>query len=138
MRTTLVAAIGVLLSQGCENVTSIPTPPAVVAPAGWTVLAAGSTNLNAVNGYSDSAVWAVGDQGTIVRWDGASLTFETSGTTSNLRGVWAVDADHVYAVGDGGTILERTGGAWMAVGVGATRQVLTAVWADNTQRVVAV
>jgi len=68
-----------------------------------------------------------------------AVTTETSGTTVNLRGVWAVDAAHVYAVGDAGTILVRAaGGAWQAVGVGVTKEVLTAVWADNTQRVVAV
>lgn len=138
MRTALVAAIGVLLSQGCENVTSIPPPPDGSVPAGWTVLSAGTKNLNAVNGYSDSAVWAVGNQGTILHWDGSGLTPETSGTTANLRSVWAVDANHVYAVGDSGTILERTSGAWAPVAVGLTREVLTGVWADSTQRVVAV
>jgi photosystem II stability/assembly factor-like uncharacterized protein len=137
MKTVLVAAIGVLLSQGCENVTAIPPPPDASTPAGWTVLAAGTANLNAVHGLSDTAIWAVGDRGSILHWDGASLTPEASGTNANLRGVWAVDADHVYAVGDSGTILARTGGTWAPVGVGATRQVLTGVWADTT-RVVAV
>lgn len=138
MKRVLVAAIGVLLSQGCENVTVIPPPPDASTPAGWTVLAAGTTaNLNAVNGVSDTAVWAVGDRGTILHWDGASLTAEASGTTANLRGVWAVDANDVYAVGDSGTILARSGGTWAPVGVGTTPQILTGVWADTT-RVVAV
>jgi photosystem II stability/assembly factor-like uncharacterized protein len=137
MRTALLAAIGVLLSQGCENVTSVPNPPATSAPPGWTVLAAGTANLNAVNGLSDTAVWAVGDQGTILYWNGATLTPETSGTTANLRSVWAVDANHVYAAGDSGTILLRTGGAWTQVGIGTTREIFNGVWAD-TQRVVAV
>ena len=137
MKTVLVAAIVVLFLQGCENVTAIPPPPDASAPPGWTVLAAGTANLNAVNGLSDTAVWAVGDRGTILHWDGTSLTPEVSGTTANLRGVWAVDADDVYAVGDSGTILERSGGTWTPVGVGTTPQVLTGVWADST-RVVAV
>jgi hypothetical protein len=137
MRTALVAAIGVLLSQGCENVTSIPPPPDASVPAGWTVIAAGTTNLNGISGLSDTSVWVVGDQGTIAHWDGNQLTSEKSGTTSNLRGVWAVDANHVYAVGDGGTMLERTAGAWQPVAVGLTREVLTGVWGD-AQRVVAV
>src|SRR5580658_5646791 len=138
MRRALLAAIGVLLLQACENVTSIPNQPQAGAPPGWTVLAAGSKNLNAVNGLSDTAVWAVGDQGTILYWNGAALAQETSGTTANLRSVWAVDANHVYAVGDSGTILLRTGGTWTQVGIGTTREILNGVWADDTQRVVAV
>lgn len=137
VRTTLVAAIGALLSQGCENVTSIPTPPDGSVPAGWNVIAAGTTNLNAVSGLSDTAVWMVGNQGTIQHWDGSRLATETSGTTVNLRGVCVVNADHVYAVGDGGTLLERTGGSWQPAAVGLTREVLTGVFAD-TQQVTAV
>jgi photosystem II stability/assembly factor-like uncharacterized protein len=137
MRTALVAAIGVLLSQGCENVTTIPTAPEGGVPAGWKVIAAGTKNLNAVSGYSDTAVWVVGDQGTIAHWDGSTLNPELSGTSANLRAVWAVDAAHVYAVGDGGTILERTTGSWQPAAVGLTREVLTGVWAD-TQHVTAV
>src|SRR5580704_2831080 len=137
MRTALVAAIGALLAQGCDNVTAISSPPEGGVPAGWNVVAAGTTNLNAVSGLSDTAVWMVGDQGTIEHWDGSRLTTETSGTTSNLRGVCAVDADHVYAVGDSGTVLVRTAGSWQPAAVGLTREVLTGVWAD-AQHVTAV
>ena len=134
---SLLLAIGALLALGCEQVASSPPTAEAGAPSGWTVVAAGTSNLNAVSGVSDAAVWAVGDRGAIVRWDGAKVTFEPSGTTVNLRGVWAVDPDHVYAVGDGGTILQRVSGSWQAVGAGVTPQILTAVWADAT-RVVAV
>src|SRR5208282_4112874 len=115
MRTVFVAMIGVLLSQGCENVTTIPSPPQAGPPPGWNVIAAGSTNLNAVSGISDTSVWVVGDQGTIAHWDGSQLTPETSGTSANLRGVWAVDAKHVYAVGSHGTIVFGTMGVYKLI-----------------------
>jgi hypothetical protein len=128
-----------LLVQACSQVTPVATVADTTAAAtGWTLIPAGTTNLNAVSGLSDTAVWVVGDQGTIGYWNGTQLAFETSGTTVTLRGVWALDAGHVYAVGDGGTILARQGGGvWQSVGMNATQQVLTAVWADST-RVVAV
>jgi photosystem II stability/assembly factor-like uncharacterized protein len=128
----LVAAL-----QGCEKRAASPAAPDGSLPAGWTVIPAGTANLNAVSGVSDDAVWVVGDHGTIGHWDGTKLLWEKSGTQSNLRGVWTLDTDHAFAVGDGGTILERKAGSWQQVGAKLTRQVLTAVWADTT-RVVAV
>jgi hypothetical protein len=104
---------------------------------GWTSIAAGTANLNAISGISDSAIWVVGDKGTIGHWTGTSVVFETSGTQANLRGVFALSADEAYAVGDGGTFLHRTAAGWVPVAAGLTREVLTAVWADTT-RVVAV
>jgi photosystem II stability/assembly factor-like uncharacterized protein len=125
--------------EACAQVAPYtPVADASAAPTGWTLIPAGTTNLNAVSGLSDSAVWVVGDHGTIGYWNGSQLSFETSGTTVTLRGVYAVDPDHVYAVGDGGTILSRqAGGVWLTVGANITLQVLTGVWADS-MRVVAV
>jgi hypothetical protein len=134
----VASALSSALLLGCAQ--RAPLPTATVdgsAATGWTVIPAGTANLNAVSGVSDSTVWVVGDRGTIGRWTGTSLTWETSGTTANLRGVWALDTDHAYAVGDAGTILQRSGNVWQQVGANLTRQVLTAVWADTT-RVVAV
>ncbi len=131
----LFALVGL---SACDHVA--PLPAAVVDGGiriGWTPIEAGKANLNAISGVSEDAIWVVGDSGTIWLWNGKDLVAEKSGTTVNLRGVWALDADDAYAVGDGGTILQRTVGGWQQVGVGLTRQVLTAVWADTT-RVVAV
>jgi photosystem II stability/assembly factor-like uncharacterized protein len=127
----------VLLCTACDHVTSVQSSPEAGVPTGWTLIPAGTANLNAVSGVSDDAVWVVGDKGTIQFWDGKTLTAEKSGTTANLRGVWALDADQAFAVGDAGTILQRSNGVWTQVGMGVTRLVLTAVWADTT-RVVAV
>jgi photosystem II stability/assembly factor-like uncharacterized protein len=139
---TLRTGIGVLLccgfAVGCNNhVSPLASAPDASVPTGWTVIPAGTANLNAVSGISDSVVWVVGDHGTIKRWNGTELVSELSGTTQSLRGVWALDAQNAYAVGDAGTILQRTASGWQQVGAGITRQVLTAVWADST-RVVAV
>jgi photosystem II stability/assembly factor-like uncharacterized protein len=124
--------------QACDSqVAPLSQTPEAGVANGFTAIAAGTTNLNAISGVSDSALWVVGDKGTIGHWNGSSLVFEKSGTQANLRGVFAVTADQAYAVGDGGTFLERTATGWKQVAQGITREVLTAVWADTT-RVVAV
>lgn len=135
-------AIGILLACGVaacdEHVAALATVSDAALTTGWTAIPAGTANLNAISGVSESSLWVVGDRGTIGHWNGTQLSWETSGTTANLRGVFALSATTAYAVGDNGTILQRQAtGSWQQVGKGVTGQVLTAVWADTT-RIVAV
>ena len=126
-------------TSGCGHVTSdsFAVDAGESAPT-WTSLDAGTVNFSAVSGVGSDAVWIVGDQGTILRWDGNTMHVEPSGTTANLTGVFAVDADTVYAVGAAGAVLQRTGGVWTEVAAGVTTADLTAVWASKTGGVVAV
>ena len=91
----------------------------------------GPTNFNAVSGSSAENVLVVGDQGTILHWDGTALLREESGTTANLRGVAVAGDNLAYAVGEQGTILRRQDGVWTAEAP-LTDAVLSAVWADDT------
>jgi len=84
------------------------------AAALWEQVEAGTVNYNAVAGSSPENVFIVGDQGTILHWDGVALLPEASGTTANLRGVSVLDETLAYAVGEQGTILHRKDGAWIA------------------------
>jgi len=83
------------------------------AVATWEQLDAGTVNYNAVAGNSPANVFIVGDQGTILHWDGTALVPEASGTVANLRGVSVVDETLVYAVGEQGTLLRRESGVWV-------------------------
>ncbi len=63
------------------------------------------TAVRAIHGLSASDVWAVGDDGLILhfngtRWENQSI----AGTTEDFYGVWAQAADDVWAVGSGGII----------------------------------
>jgi hypothetical protein len=69
-------------------------------------------DLNGVWAYSESGLFAVGDQGTIVRYDGGVWTEMASGTTENLNDVWGISPDDVYATGDNATILHYDGTVW--------------------------
>jgi hypothetical protein len=72
---------------------------------------------------SDTDGWAVGDAGTIVRWNGAAWAAETSPAsiaTISLNGVLALNDTDVWAVGNSGTILHRNGLGWTLVPSGVT------------------
>jgi hypothetical protein len=99
----------------CDRVTS-PSPrdagPDSLASL-WEQVDVAPVNYNAVAGSAPGNVLIVGDQGTILHWDGISLGPEASGTTANLRGVAVVDQTSAYAVGEQGTILHRQDGVWI-------------------------
>jgi hypothetical protein len=65
-------------------------------------------------------VWAVGNAGTIVHYDGDRWTRIASYTEADLRGVWGTSPGDVWFVGEGGTAIHYDG-----VGLDATRGPLT-------------
>jgi photosystem II stability/assembly factor-like uncharacterized protein len=71
-----------------------------------------TVDLNGVWAYSEDGLFAVGDQGTILRYDGGAWTEMASGTTENLNDVWGISPADVYATGDNATILHYDGTAW--------------------------
>ena len=69
--------------------------------------------------------WAVGDRGTILRFDGNIWLSFNSPTTNNLFSVSFNNADHGVAVGDFGTVLVFKDGAWKPVKSGSLARLLT-------------
>lgn len=73
--------------------------------ARWEIIDSPTTeNLHAVWGSRADDVWAVGDAGTILHWDGIewkpSAAAFALGKKPDLRGVWGSAADDVWIVGD--------------------------------------
>ncbi len=79
-----------------------------------------ATILRDVWGTDTSNVWAVGDSGVILKWNGTAWAAQTSGTTANLLRVWGTDASNVWAVGSAGTIRKWNGSTWSAQTSGTT------------------
>lgn len=82
-------------------------------------LPSGTPLLNWVYGTGPDDVYAVGEAGTILHFDGSSWTAESSTTTEDLWGVWGLGPDATWAVGGGGrmagqaTLLKRSSdGTW--------------------------
>lgn len=66
---------------------------------GWT------PGLAAVWGSSASDVFAVGQAGTILHYNGSTWRRMPSGTATGLKGVWGESTGEVFAVGSGGIVL---------------------------------
>ena len=81
-------------------------------------------------GSSSSNVFAVGDAGTILHYDGTSWSPMSSGTTGSLRDVWGASGSNVFVVGSGGTILHYNGTNWSPMASGTTTW-LNEVWGRN-------
>lgn len=82
-------------------------------------------------GAQDELVFAVGESGVLLRYDGTVWTQEDSGTTEDLRGVWGAAADDIVAVGgdSSATLVRYDGAAWTATKVDG-EPALTGVWMD--------
>jgi hypothetical protein len=85
-------------------------------------------SFQAVWNSSPTDAFAVGDAGTIAHYDGTNWNQQTSGTTSQLSGVWGIGpTSAVFAVGAAGTILSYDRSTWSNQTSGTT-QPLYAVW----------
>lgn len=68
-----------------------------------------TTRLVALHGFAANDVWAVGDDGVALHFDGTQWTKVTSGTSQNLRAVWGATSSDVWVVGEGGIVLRWNG-----------------------------
>jgi hypothetical protein len=74
----------------------------------WKTIASvptGAKPVRAMWSAGDRAVFAVGDDGLILHFDGSTWTKMTSNTSTHLRAVWGLTPYNIYAVGDNATIL---------------------------------
>ena len=92
--------------------TPAPTPSACSSD-GWCWDGFGIQN-NALHAVAAAReVWAVGELGTTLRFDGQRWSLLWAPTRESLRAVWAGE-DEVWAVGDHGTVVHHTGSGWGA------------------------
>jgi hypothetical protein len=72
--------------------------------------------------------FAVGDSGTIIRYDGSKWGVMDSGTSEVLTEVWGTSNTDVYAVGFSGTILHYDGDTWTVLPVMNASDQYTDIW----------
>jgi hypothetical protein len=104
-----------LVTTGCTG--ESPTAQEAVTPdVEWQKLPTHTeAALRAVWGSSESDVFAVGDGGTILHYNGSRWSAMSSPTGENLHGVHGTGPDNVFAGGDNGTALHYDGVAWAAL-----------------------
>jgi hypothetical protein len=107
------------VDDDCDGLTDEYLWCAETPPGDWT--------LYGVWGSSDRNVWAVGNGGTVLHWDGWSWSPVPSGTAYPLRSIWGAGPSDVWAVGAGGTTIRWDGSSWTPVSIGTTFD-LFGVW----------
>ena len=71
-------------------------------------------NLNALWGSAANNVYAAGQSGTVVRWNGTAWATVTVGTTtSDFLCLWGSAANNVWVAGAGGATLQFDGTTWI-------------------------
>jgi len=84
--------------------------------AKWTRVdtGSGSNELHALSGSASNNVWAAGDGGTVVRWNGLGWSAVTRPTTDDLYGIWVAGPNEVYVAVWSGQIWYWNGSTWTA------------------------
>lgn len=109
---------------------------------GWNAMTAGTAEkLNGIVVPSSTTAMAVGEQRTVLRYDGAAWTnvpveLASVSAMASLRGVWGPDPDSSYVISFDGDILQYAGGAW--VEVASSPQGLTAISGSSASSIMAV
>ncbi len=96
--------------------------------------------LNGVWGYRSDQThkfYAVGENGTIIHFNGEAWTTTGSPTGEDLYGIWGNSGTDIFAVGDNGTIV-RYNGIWIDMTPGLGTVNLKDVWGSSGNDVYAV
>lgn len=112
---SLLLALAPILIAGCTEHGAMPIGPVVgAADSEWQHFypAITSQHLNAAWGMDADDMWAVGDRGTILRFDGQAVTAFESSTGNDLVAIDGCARDEIWAAAYQGEILRWTGRAW--------------------------
>lgn len=93
--------------------------------------------LRGVWGSSATNVFAVGDSGVVLRYNGTTWTRMTTGTLAQLNDVWGSGPNDVYAATSTGRLLRFNGASWSLVSAVQAPGALWAVWGSASTNVYA-
>lgn len=96
-----------------------------------------SRRLLGVWGSAPDDIFAVGDGGTVLHYNGTDWGGMTSNTTASLTAVWGSSGTDVFAVGFGGTIIYYNGLGWSPMTSGTGNDLL-AIWGSSGSDIYAV
>jgi hypothetical protein len=136
VRLLSVFLIAILLAAAFPLISN---PSRVAAADSWTTMNSGTNNdLNSIWGSSCNNAYAVGNNGTLLHYNGNTWSSIPTGISNlGLTGVWGSSANNIFVVGWSGTILHFNGTSWSAMTSG-TPYDLFGVWGDAPNSVFAV
>jgi hypothetical protein len=91
-----------------------------------------TSTLRSLWGSSAWRIWAVGNAGTILYFDGLKWTDQSSNTTQDLISVHGTGLAAVWAVGAGGVLVDNLRGSWSTRGPGS--QDWLGTWGGSMER----
>lgn len=77
--------------------------------------------MNAIVGVAADHILFLGEQGTILKWNGQRFVSVDTGGLANLLGGWGDAPDNIWVAGEGGTLLHQDGQGFRAVDTQTTR-----------------
>jgi hypothetical protein len=105
-----------------------PDAPARCTTDCWSEETSGTAyDLNGLWGFSADDVYAVGQEGTILRRGGTGWAPMTSGIDLRLHAIWGTSASDLYATGQGGIVLEYKGSEWSVMSPAGSNRYF-AIW----------
>jgi hypothetical protein len=94
----------------------------------WTSMSSNTTSdLHSIWGVTSTDVFAIGNSGTIIHYDGSKWASMSSNTTDDLHSIWGATGTDVFAVGSSGTIIHYDGSTWSSISSNTTND-LHSVW----------
>ena len=117
-----------------EFSTTIAPQPAAPMQAGLSrvrtfSMMAGQT-LRAIGGSRIDDIWAVGDNGSIERWNINTWLKQEIVTASTLYGIWSSRTGEAWAVGDAGALLRYSNNKWITQSPFVSRRLYSVVGND--------
>jgi Quinohemoprotein amine dehydrogenase, alpha subunit domain III len=141
LRTETDDLIGRLVLAACIILVLalVPHTAATAAsPDGWATQTSGTTwTLNGIWGTSSTDIFAVGENGTILHYNGAIWDSMDSGVLVAMYDVWGSSSTDVFAVGQNGVICHYDGTGWSGMSSGTNKN-LEGVWGTASDNVWAV
>lgn len=101
--------------------------------------ATSSATIFKIYGFEENKIWAVGQRGRTIYYDGQTLLEPRSPKLLSLMGIHGTRADHVFAVGgaSSGVLLAWNGTEWIDESVPLMPQ-MSGVWATSDEEAIAV
>lgn len=87
---------------------SCPSPPPLTCGEGlfcWSNTSVQGNRIKDLIAINDNDIWAVGEAGSLLHYNGTSWGIVFSGISDNLNAIWAANTNDVFAVGDSGRIV---------------------------------